>query len=324
VALVFSDVGFFKAGLFSLSGSAQSATDAISRLMTVNGWPSSDLDVWFHWTSAGWQGLAHDDPPVIALETWNTAGGLTSKLGSINAIASAPDGQGGSVLVGMDPAGSGQGHLAWIGPDGTLRRDVVLDREPWRGIVRWDTGHVLVLSTAAPGDATARWFGADGAPLTPWFDARFVIRWPAPALTPMVRVLLDGRPVVYDGTAWTGAFRDGTTTVDAPPAWLAHRAGKRLAVLPGGRGYAVLGGDVNTDLPLEAGPVDVELLTPDGQSCGMVTPPPGPAPTRGSRPVFGYFVGQDGTLIEGSTLGGPELGPGSHCAFRWWPRLLGE
>jgi len=110
----------------------------------------------------------------------------------------------------------------------------------------------------------------------------------------------------------------------APPPSTRHQPGWLTALESGWRSYAVLGGDVNTDLPLEAGPVDVELLTPDGQSCGMVTPPPGPAPTRGSRPVFGYFVGQDGTLIEGSTLGGPELGPGSHCAFRWWPRLLGE
>ncbi len=140
----------------------------------------------------------------------------------------------------------------------------------------------------------------------------------------MIRLLLDGRVVAFDGAAWVAAFRDGATTVEAPPSWLVSRAGKRLAVLPGGRGYALLGGDLDTGGSPDGTPPDVELLTPDGRSCGKLAVPPGPAPAGAERLVFGYFVGQDGTLIEGSELTGPAFPMGIHCAFRWWPQVLGR
>jgi hypothetical protein len=315
VAVVFFGSGEFDAQLFSPSGVAHSDGPSIFGLQEL----SSDLDVWLHPVNGGWQGIVHEYPPPLALETWDVTGVLTAKLESIVALASAPDGAGGSVVVGVDPAGSGQGHLVWVRADGAVQRDVVLDRPPWRAIVQWSSGHVLVLSSAGTADATARWFGADGTPLTPWFDAHFTLQSSSTTLTPMLRLLLDGRPVVYDGAAWSAAFHDGTTTVDTPPSWLAIRAGKRLAVLPGGRGYAVLGGNFD-----DVGPAEVELLTPAGETCGMLRLPPGPAPAGGTRPVFGYFVGQDGTLIEGSNLDSPDLGMGIHCAFRWWPRLFGR
>ncbi len=314
VALGFRDVGAIAMQLYSSSGTSLSGqTSAGNTGLDEVQDPSADVDVWFHWSDGGWQGIAHDFPPALAFETWDRSGNRVAKLLSIDAAASAPDGHGGSVVVGADASENGQQHLEWIDSRGTVQRDVLLDREGDRVVVSWSSGHVLVLSNATVTDpGMARWFGADGKPLTPWFQAHA-------GRAAMLRLLLDGRPVASDGTAWVAAYRDAETTVDAPPSWLASRPGTRLASLPSGRGYAILSGNGPDDFPLAG---SVEIVTSDGQSCGTLHPPPGATPDGGTRSAFAYWVGQDGTLVEGSIFRDPAIAMGLECGFRWWPGMF--
>jgi hypothetical protein len=195
------------------------------------------------------------------------------------------------------------GEVAWA---------VTLDRDGVLVIVDPTTQHALVFASNYPDDVVARWFGAGGTPLTDWFDAGFQFRGHV-----LLGLLLDGRPVIFDGARWVAAFRDGATTPEEPPAWLAARAGKRIVALPGGRGYLALGGTEWSDASPEA-----ELLTREGESCGFLEPPPGAPPAGVTRVPVTYWLGEDGTLIESADLEGPLLPEGLHCAFRWWPGLF--
>ena len=276
----------------------------------------TDMDAWFHWSGEGWHGITNDtEGPLHALAAWDELGALQRFVPDFEIAHTAPDGEGGSIALALDAETRTRPSLLWVDATGTLSRSVELDRRGTQAIVQWETGHVLVLASGGDEDATARWFDGDGAPLTDWFDAGF--RYSGTG-SPALRLLLDGRPVVFDGSRWAAAFPDGEAEPEDPPAWLAARAGKRLAALPGGRGYLALGGAAFR------GPGDAELLTPAGESCGLLRPPPGPPPTDGERSVFGYWLGQDGTLVEGAGLTGPTLDAGNHCAFRWWPRLFAE
>ncbi|HYD43203.1 MAG TPA: hypothetical protein VEB43_20385 [Anaeromyxobacter sp.] len=276
---------------------------------------STDMESWFHWSEGGWHGITVDDPQRQTLTAWDTAGALQTSLEGYDVVHLAPDGDGGSVALATAAGGSGQAHLLWVNGDGEVTRDVLLDRAGTQAIVH-PTGHVLVLASGDDEDAFARWFDDEGAPLTEWFDADF--RYGGDD-DPALRLLLDGRVVVHDGTGWAAAFRDGEAAVEDPPAWLVALGDRRLAALPGGKGYVALGGEPGG----AAG--TAELLTPEGERCGALAPPPGAPPAGGARTPFGYWLGPDGTLIEGSTVAGPSLtGSANHCAFRWWPELFAE
>jgi hypothetical protein len=281
-----------------------------------------ELDPVLHFTSTGWHGIVHAPPPALGFTTYTAGGTVVSTLSTLNAFVSAPDGRGGSVIGAGATNGSGTIHLAWVNAAGAVTRDVTIDRSPALLLVQWGTGHVLVVATAGTfptfTTANARWFDGTGHPLTPWFTTHTVVDtlFGRPAL----HLLRDGRIALSANGVWTVAIHDGTTVVDHAPAWLASRPGTRLATIPGG--YAVL-----TDGPgagSSATAPKLEVLDANGHSCGVVTPPPGPSPLpTATRTTFAYFVGQDGTLIENSTLGGntDALGIGIHCFFRWWPRL---
>lgn len=157
----------------------------------------------------------------------------------------------------------------------------------------------------------ASWHDAAGAALTAWFDVNATSQ----AAGPYLQLLIDGTVALSDGASWVAALRDGVAAVDAPPAWLASRAGTRLAKIRQGTGYAVLPRP-GTDSTV------LEVLTGAGESCGLVTVP-APAPPNGETWTAQRLdVGQDGTLfqVEGRTGGG--LDGSLHCAFRWWPALL--
>jgi hypothetical protein len=271
---------------------------------------SAEMESWFHWSEDGWLGITVDDPQLHALSAWDETGALESSLEGYDVVHLAPDGEGGSVALAT---GGDRSYLLWVNGDGEVTREVSLDRAGAQAIVL-PTGHVLVVAGGDDEDASARWFDDEGAPLTGWFDAGF--RYGGDD-SPALRLLLDGRAVAFDGTRWAAAFRDGEAAVEDPPAWLVALGGRRLAALPGGKGYVALGGEPGGGLGT------AELLTPEGERCGPLAPPPGAPPAGGSRTPFGYWLGPDGTLIEGSTLAGPALaGSAHHCAFRWWPELF--
>lgn len=289
------------------------AIRSIAALMT-----NLELDPALHSAATGWQGLAVQPFPTFF--TWSAGGSPSASL-ALHADVSAPTAQGGSVVAGTSLTVPGERHLIWVNGAGAVTRDVRIDRTPDLLLVNWGSGDVLVVVHGGTfptfTTANARWYGPTGAPLTPWFTTHTTI---APTSgNPRLHLLRDGRVALSSGGVWTVAIHDASTAVDHAPAWLASRPGTRLATIPGG--YAVL-----TDGPsaISAGPAaKLELLDAAGKSCGTQTPPPGPVPAGATRTTSSYFVGQDGTLIESSSLTAPSdavLGMGIHCAFRWWPR----
>ncbi len=297
--------------LYTPAGVEQTA--ASSRIARLGAFTTLDMP-WFHASALGWHGIVHDGSPLYALAAWDGLGGRMTRLtGFASTVDVTPDGHGGSVAITADLESTGQASaLVWVSAAGEVVRTVTLDRDGTLAIVHPATRDVLVFASSYPDNVVARWFGADGAPLTDWFDARFQFQGQV-----LLTLLLDGRPAIFDGIQWVAAYRAGTTAVDAPPAWLAARAGMRIAALPGGRGYLALGGSDWFDASPAA-----ELLTRDGESCGFLQPPPGAAPSEGARAPVTYWLGEDGTLIESAHLDGPLLAEGIHCAFRWWPGLL--
>jgi hypothetical protein len=271
---------------------------------------TQDVDPWFHWTAAGYQGLVHEVGvvPALFLRTWDAHGAIVQS-GSTWAGWSAPDGKGGTVLVSAAPGGSA---LQWVDASGAVTRSVPLDAAPGIVAVIWGTGHVVAVVTGP--SARARWFDGTGASLTPWFDVG------TSATGTSVHLLLDGRVALSDGGTWNAVLADGVDRADAVPAWLASRPGTRLATIRGGSGYAVLPFEGQGD------PARVEVLTPAGDSCGTVAlPAPAALPPGVDATPTRLDVGQDGTVLQTVMFGGTgsvSLGSGVHCEFRWWPGLL--
>jgi hypothetical protein len=285
--------------------------------------PAVDTSFDFHPTASGYQGLALERVAQGArayFSTWDRSGRQIAR-GQDDAIASAPDGRGGSAVLERtrDAAGhSGPVKLSRVDDRGVYGASATLD-DPDASmlIVNWDTGHALVL-TNAPSATRGRWFDAGGAALTDWFAVAGPLRRDGGA---MLRLLLDGRVALYDGQRWAALLADGQARVDAVPGWLADRPGTRLAAIRAGRGYAVLpnpppGGRASWDA--------FEVVAADGTSCGTVQVPAShPADGSARGPAWLGF-GEDGTLLQISDATGAALGPPGtfHCALRWWPALM--
>jgi hypothetical protein len=279
-----------------------------------------DVDRWFHFTSDGWAGLSFlpvsgTPYPPYGLASFDDRG---NRLGlSRDAIlSSAPDGQGGSVALGQTWASGNVGptQLEWLDAHAGLVRSVTLDQDGGLLLSSWGTGHVLVLGGRAP--VRARWYDAQGEPLTPWFDA-------VPSLdTPTLHLLVDGSIAIGDLAGWRGVFRDGVASMDPPPAWLAARPFTRLATIRGGRGYAVLPLDFHPPGVPWQDETKVEILSASGESCGTIATPAAPGEAGVTRQPSSLGVGQDGTLFEMDDLSGPGLSGGRACEFRWWPAAL--
>jgi hypothetical protein len=65
-----------------------------------------------------------------------------------------------------------------------------------------------------------------------------------------------------------------------------------------------------------------EIVAASGQSCGTFPIPPAAEQPGAVKKPRRLDVGQDGTLLQQSSV---LLNPnpfGIHCAFRWWPKLL--
>ncbi len=280
----------------------------------------SDIDPWFHWTSSGYAGLVHEPPPPVALRSFDGTGAVVGTT-SDDAVSSAPDAHGGTVMLGRSfdanatPPSLGPTKLEWVDSSGNVLRTATLDGDPTMLLVDWGTDHVLALLPGS-GGLRARWYDGNGNPLTRWFDAGAAID-PAQA---SMHLLLDGTIALSDGQAWRGVFRDGVEAIDPPPGWLASRPRTRLATIRGARGYAVL--------PFPNGPTTTadqtrfEIVAASGDSCGTVTVPSPPDEPGVTHTPTALDVGQDGTLFQTETLVGTGLGMGIHGDFRWWPALL--
>lgn len=304
--------------LFPPDGSAEQGEIAVGQNDRL------DVDPWFHFTSAGWAGLSalpvSGTPfPPMGLAAFDDRGNRLG-IGPDPVLYSAPDGQGGSVVLARPeapgPAGPvvGPTRLEWLDARGGLVRSATLDQDAALLLSSWGTGHVLVLGGRAP--VRARWYDAQGAPLGPWFDA-------VPAIdAPSLHLLVDGSIALGDVQGWRGVFRDGVASMDAPPAWLAARPFTRLATIRGGRGYAALPWDWSPPGVPAQGQTKVEIVAASGESCGTVATPPAAAEAGVTREATALGVGQDGTLFEMDHLSGAGLPGGRACEFRWWPAAL--
>src|SRR6266702_663608 len=288
---------------------------------------SHDIDPWFHATSSGYHGIVYDlgaFAPLVfrRFRAYDASGRQLAELGQF-AISSAPDGQGGSVLLAQDwhrsLSFSGRSHspqyvpivgpmlLEWVDAAGGVTRSVEVGGTPTFVLVNGGTGHVVAISLGAA--APARWFDATGQPLTPWFTLGNVVGT-------SIHLLLDGTVVLSDDGRWDVALQDGVSNPVAVPDWLAARPFTRLATIRGGRGYAVL--------PMDATSGDAthfEIVTASGQSCGtFAVPAPTVTATDSSTPLR-LDVGQDGTLLQQLSRSVVPSPVGVQCAFRWWPAL---
>jgi len=276
---------------------------------------TEDIDPWFHWTSSGYQGIVHPgDTTPVPFRTWDSKGQLVRDIEQY-AVSSAPDRQGGSMLLArvFDPSGVatplGPTLLEWVDASGQITRAVTLDRDPSLVLSNWATGHAVVVVPGSPG--SARWFDEGGSAITPWFDIGSVS-----TRSMSLHVLLDGTVVIRNEGQWQLALPDGAASVGTVPGWLASRELTRLATIRQGRAYAVLPGGSSSDA------TRFEIIAGSGQSCGFFSIPPAAVRPGEAQSPRRLDVGQDGTLLQTSSVVlTPDPG-GIHCAFRWWPELL--
>lgn len=160
------------------------------------------------------------------------------------------------------------------------------------------------------GSTAGRWLDANGAPLTPIFQARI------PSLGTESRVLSPlmggGLALRLDGT-WAARFESGASEASAPPSWLAQRRG-RLHIVRGGKAYALLP-------PAPTAPVcrqQVEVLAPDGTLCGTLafdTP-------EGACVTSPLVLGADGSILQQQLQASPPENGMNGCTQKGWPGIL--
>jgi hypothetical protein len=151
------------------------------------------------------------------------------------------------------------------------------------------------------GRYAARWFDAEGMPLTGWFDAGAVTLG---GLT--LRPLIGGGAVLRvaftEVAEWRAAFVSGTANVGPAPAFLPPNTD--LAIVRGGKAYAVLSSS-SYNHPVGS----VAIFAPGGKSCGTLA-------TNGAKQSF--YIGKDGTLIDQA---GADFAY-NDCVTTWYPQVL--
>jgi hypothetical protein len=271
-----------------------------------------------HPAGGGWQATVHDQgaSPPVTLRTWDATGHVLTDDASHQAEDTQPTADGGSVTVVRGTDAAATARLQWRDATGAVQREVDLGHPLALAIQNWATGHVLAITrdlqpTSKPW--SARWYGADGAPLTDPKDVPGTPIQRSGTASPSLKLLVDGRVALHNGLFWASAFSDGDATAAPAPEWMAKHNEADLATIRGGRGYAALD-------PAKAG---FEVLTADGQSCGTFSPPAPTAPPGETwRGTDFLWVGQDGTVIQRVQRTGGSLDNSNHCGFRAWTGLL--
>jgi hypothetical protein len=152
-------------------------------------------------------------------------------------------------------------------------------------------GDVLGIPAAHYG---ARWFDADGKPLTDWFDAGAAGKVFYFALTP----LIGGGVALAEGSGDWVTIPSGAARVGPSPAGFVSGKGTRIVL--GGRAYAMMGPGVGT----------IDIVEPGGKSCGAL-------------PIGSdyYSIGKDGTVLTlVNTVGAS--GRRDTCTTTYYPQVL--
>jgi hypothetical protein len=278
---------------------------------------TEDVDPWFHPTGSGYQGIVH--PGILnplPFRSWDVSGRLLRETERFS-VSSAPDRNGGSLLLARvfdpsnDAAPPGPTKLEWLDASGEVKVAVTLDRDPLLVLSSWATGHAVVVVPGTPG--SARWFDESGTALTPWFDVGDL---PTTGSALSLHLLLDGTVAISSGGRWQVALPDAAASPGTVPGWLAARPSTRLATIRQGRAYAVLPAGPSPDA------TRLEIVTGSGESCGSFSIPPAPVGPGQTKAPQRLDVGQDGTLLQTSSLLVTPVEFGIHCTFRWWPAVL--
>jgi hypothetical protein len=190
-------------------------------------------------------------------------------------------------------------------------------------------GNSLVLFPPVPNEPN---HPQDGGVMGVWTDAQgrpgaaFDIQQSAPAFCLRLMPSLTGGLFLRESCPEdSGKFLASFTSLDPHPGpvpdWLAQRPAIDLRRIRRGTGYAA----IKPALPSPSG-CSIEVLTPDGRSCGQVDFGPSvaasapPTADSGSRPgpSCALAVGTDGTVIALTSEGDPINGT-IRWTWHWWP-----
>ncbi|HEX9049161.1 MAG TPA: hypothetical protein VF841_01360 [Anaeromyxobacter sp.] len=252
-------------------------------------------------------------------ERFDGTGALLSRDTSRYTFAVAGLPAGGSILTIGSAAWDPQPSLVWMSTGGEQRAEQHMPARVGTIAVS-STGAALVFGAQT---GQARWYDADGAPMTDGFAVAFG----PPNVIPPPTALADGSIVFGVGTGLpTARIAQGSTKLEPLPDWVASRAaaagtgflyfGAALAVVRGGAANAFAVVKSGGGAPCV---VDVEVLTPSGESCGTTE-------LRAPQACGSVSIGLDGTVFAtGSTLDptpGPSGAGGGTCSWHWWSGLL--
>jgi hypothetical protein len=251
----------------------------------------------------------------------------------VEQVATAPDPNGGAFLAGdlqPDPLKPVQ-HAALMVTGGGEAQAIKWGPRPLAssGPVYGAGVDLLgrsIAITVSSNTLTGQWFDRDGTALT----GEFVLETNVVAGS---SISFEASPLIGGGLVVSrldpDAYRlrrhahalvlveSGSSTVRPVPQWMIDRPDTRLRVARGGKAYAVL--------PLGASEVPctqrVEIVAPDGTSCGMRDFPI----ASGTCETKDLTTGSDGTVIQGlptalETAGQPF--DQRTCTLRWWPAAV--
>ncbi len=187
-------------------------------------------------------------------------------------------------------------------------------------------GNTLLLlggTAAYPGQAEGRWIDSHGT-LGPTFPAGQNGGVFFPRIGGGLFLQTEGSLVTQDHR-WAATFPPLATTYEPPPPWLASRPNSALHVIRGGQAYAVYPapwtaqgywGPTSYVIPPDPCPQSVEVLLPDGESCGSAQLPNGSG-------ICDIELGADGTLIQLLPIQtNCDASGDCACAWQFWPGYL--
>jgi hypothetical protein len=198
--------------------------------------------------------------------------------------------------------GADLGGNALVIGDGTGRfGGGVISAQWFDRFARALTGEFVLLTSFVPGPST--WF--ETAPL---IGGGLAVR--------RMDAVGEGGGRFHVNSLWLVVVPPGSATPTPAPDWLASRTNTLLAIARGGRAYAALPEAANDGDCTQR----IEVLTPDGQSCGAQDF----RRASGNCKTLAIRVGGDGTVVQ-QMPPAFEQGAGTDnpsCSWLFWPALL--